>query len=428
MTVVIKAVITAVIDPRLSATRPLERGNSFAAALGIGQDHGHDSGRTAMIPVELAGDGLLLRAWRSEDADAVFRACQDPLIQRWTTVPVPYLPEHADGLVELGRKGWATETAALFGVFDAGTGELLGSHGLIRLDLDRGVAETGLWIAPWARGRGVGTRATRAVAHWALDVLGLHRLTWLAEVGNHASRLVAERVGFAFDGVQRALFHDRKGGVVDGWRGVLQPGRIRREPPAWLARGAPGARRAATFGRPQPVLAAGPVTLRPAADRDIDDMVAVSHDSESIRWTNIPVPYGAPDARWFLDERCRGRWAAGTSATFVIADPDDRFAGTVDLRIDPTDPVIAEIGFLVAPWARRRGYATAAVRATCAWGFDALALTRIVWRAHVGNVGSQRVAELAGFVAEGVQRASCEQRGERRDGWVAGLLAGDLSR
>ena len=378
-----------------------------------------------MIPVELAGDGLILRAWRPEDADAVLRACQDPLIQRWTTVPVPYLPEHADSLIELSQQGWADETKALFGVFDAGTGELLGSHGLVRLDRDRGVAEAGLWIAPWARGRGVGTRATRAVAHWALDVLGLHRLTWLAELGNHASRLIAERVGFGFDGIQRALFHDRQGAVVDGWRGVLLPGRIRREPPAWLAPGAPGARRAGTFGRPQPVLDAGPVTLRPPAEKDLDHMVAACRDSESVRWTNVPVPYDVPDARWFLDERCRTRWLAGTSAAFAIADSTDRFAGTVDLRIDPTDHDVAELGFLVAPWARRRGYATAAVRAACAWGFDALGLTRIVWRAHVGNVGSRRVAELAGFVAEGVQRSSCEQRGERRDGWVAGLLATD---
>jgi RimJ/RimL family protein N-acetyltransferase len=156
-------------------------------------------------------------------------------------------------------------------------------------------------------------------------------------------------------------------------------------------------------------------------------MVAACRDTESIRWTTVPDPYEAPDARWFLDERCRLSWAAGTSATYVIADAGDRFAGTADLRIDLTDPEVAEIGFLVAPWARRKGYATSAVRAICAWGFDALALTRIVWRAHVGNVASRRVAELAGFVAEGVQRQSCEQRGERRDGWIAGLLASDLS-
>jgi RimJ/RimL family protein N-acetyltransferase len=33
------------------------------------------------------GERVLLRRWRAEDADAVFDACQDPEVQRWTTVP-----------------------------------------------------------------------------------------------------------------------------------------------------------------------------------------------------------------------------------------------------------------------------------------------------------------------------------------------------
>ena len=49
-----------------------------------------------MEPIELTtGDGLVLRAWQEDDAEDVFRACQDPLIQRWTMVPVPYLREQA---------------------------------------------------------------------------------------------------------------------------------------------------------------------------------------------------------------------------------------------------------------------------------------------------------------------------------------------
>ena len=48
-----------------------------------------------MDPFEITVDGLLLRAWRSGDAEAVYRACQDPDIQRWTTVPRPYELHHA---------------------------------------------------------------------------------------------------------------------------------------------------------------------------------------------------------------------------------------------------------------------------------------------------------------------------------------------
>jgi RimJ/RimL family protein N-acetyltransferase len=78
---------------------------------------------------------------------------------------------------------------------------------------------------------------------------------------------------------------------------------------------------------------------------------------------------------------------------------------------------------MIAPWCRGKGYGTDAARTICAWGFGALGLARIVWRAHVGNDASRRVAEKAGFTFEGIQRAGCEQRDERRDAWVASLLA-----
>ncbi|GAB3945171.1 hypothetical protein GCM10027614_36520 [Micromonospora vulcania] len=81
-------------------------------------------------------------------------ACQDPDIQRWTTVPRPYLPEHAHGFVtEMSERAWATGTGAPFAVCDPATGELLGACALISID-SAGTGEVGYWTAPWARGRG----------------------------------------------------------------------------------------------------------------------------------------------------------------------------------------------------------------------------------------------------------------------------------
>lgn len=381
-----------------------------------------------MEPIELTtGDGLVLRAWQEDDAEDVFRACQDPLIQRWTTVPVPYLREQAVAYVrEMSRNAWVTETSAPLGVFDARTGELLASAGLVTLDLRNKHAELGTWVAPWARGRRVAERAGRAVAHWAFEVLGLIRLVWRAEVGNHASKLSAERIGFTFDGVVRALLPAREGGFVDGWHGVLLPGEVCDTPPAWVAPGGPGALRAHTFGNPPTRLPAGPGTLRMARESDLDDLVDTFRDPETVQWTSVPLDYGPEHALDFIHHRYEAGWLHGTGVGFVLADPDDRFAGTIDLRINPTDPVTAELGFSSAPWIRGKGFMTDAARAICGFGFDRLGLGRIVWRAHVGNFGSRRVAEKVGFVVEGVQRASCEQRGVRLDGWVATLLKQDL--
>ncbi|WP_432979666.1 GNAT family N-acetyltransferase [Dactylosporangium sp. CA-233914] len=381
-----------------------------------------------MDPIELAtGDGLVLRAWQPEDAEDVFRACQDPLIQRWTMIPVPYLREHAEDFTgAVTRAAWAAQTSAPLGVFDARSGELLASAGLVSLDLPNRNAEMGTWVAPWARGRRVAERAGRAVAHWAFEVLRLRRLTWRAEVGNHASKLSAERIGFTFDSVMRAGLPARGGGFVDGWHGVLLPGEVCDTPPAWVAPGGPGARRARALSSPPERLPAGPCTLRTLRESDLDDLVATFRDPATVQWTSIPLDYRPEQGLDFIRKAFPAMWLRGTGAGFAFADSDDRFVGTADLRFSPMDPVTAEVGYSAAPRARGKGYTTEAVRALCAYGFDRLAIGRIVWRAHVGNDASRRVAEKVGFRVEGVQRASCVQRGERVDGWIATLLPGDL--
>ncbi|ASW53737.1 GNAT family N-acetyltransferase [Plantactinospora sp. KBS50] len=390
-----------------------------------------------MEPSTISEAGLTLTGWRAADAADVLRACRDPDIQRWTTVPSPYRAEHAhDFVTAAAPRAWATGTAAPFAVRDTGTGELLGSCGLVTIDRRERSAEIGYWTAPWARGRGVATRAARAVARWALTDLALRRLVWQAELGNHASRLVALRAGFRVEGRLRlAAPHPR--GTQEGWVGTLLPGEV---PPADApADGGAGpygpgslaARRAAVFGRPQPELFAGTpgsdLRLRPPADHDLDLMVASCRDPEIVRWTSVPDPYRRDDAEDFV-RYCAAAWLAGTGAYYVVADPGDRYLGAVDLRIHPSDPLVAAVGFMIAPEVRGRGYLSAALAALATWGFTSLGLARIEWQAQVGNVASRRAAEKVGFRFEGTLRAALTHRGRRVDGWTGALLPEDLLR
>lgn len=379
---------------------------------------------------EIVEDGLLLRPWRPEDADAVFRACQDPDIQRWTRVPTPYLPEHAESFVTgIAPQGWAAGTAAHFAVCDAASGSLLGSCGLVTIDRHLRSAEIGYWTAPWARGQGVAVRATRALSRWAFSELDLRRIVWQAELGNHASRLVALRAGLRIEGRLRLADGGR-----DAWVGSLLPRDFERAEDADPAGGpdATAARHAAVFGRPQPVLHAHAgdtaLRLRPLAERDLDQLVLTCQDPETVRWTSVPHPYERSHAEFFALEYAPQQWAAGEGAVFAIADPDDRCAGVVELRLAAKDPLLANLGFMVAPSARGRGYCPAAVVAICRWAFTTLGLVRIEWRANVGNTASRRVAEKAGFVLEGTVRRAVDQRGEHVDAWVGSLLPEDLER
>ncbi|MEQ4304920.1 GNAT family N-acetyltransferase [Plantactinospora sp. B6F1] len=391
--------------------------------------------------VEIVEAGLRLRPWRAEDADDVYRACQDPQIQRWTNVPSPYRVEDAiDFVTKRAPQAWLNGSGAPFAVCDAGTGELLASCGLITVDSVLRSGEVGYWTAPWARGRGVAVRATRAVSRWSFQELGLRRIIWQAEVGNHASRLVALRAGFQVDGRLR-LAAPRPGGSREGWIGSLLPedltGTDPDQPDGAAQPGAPAgagslpARRAAVFAAAQPVLFARTadgteLRLRPLHEPDLEAIVATCRDPESIRWTTVPDPYQRSDAEYFVHEYSRTVWRRGTGAVFAIADGSDRYSGVMELRISPGDPLVGDLGYLVAPWSRGRGYCPAAAAAVAAWGFTALDLARLEWRANVGNTASRRAAQKAGFTIEGTARHALSHRGNRVDAWVGALLPDDL--
>jgi RimJ/RimL family protein N-acetyltransferase len=176
-------------------------------------------------PVTLSDGQVVLRPLREDDLSAIVTACQDPETVRWTTIPDPYGEAHArDFVFRYAGEGWAEDTRAVFAVADPDTDQYLGSIDL-RLSPDES-AEVGYAVAPWARGRGVGTAALRLICRWGLEVLGLQRIEWQAEVGNDASRRVAERVGFVVEGTcRKRLVH--RGRRVDGWIGSLLPGELR---------------------------------------------------------------------------------------------------------------------------------------------------------------------------------------------------------
>ena len=95
------------------------------------------------------------------------------------------------------------------------------------------------------------------------------------------------------------------------------------------------------------------------------------------------------------------------------------------MNVNAMTTPIGDVGYLIGPWARGRGYAPAALRLLCDWGFERLALQRIEWRAFVGNEASRTVATRAGFTMEGVARAALRHRDTYRDTWTGARLAAD---
>ena len=170
----------------------------------------------------LQDEVVTLRPWTMDDAPAVAAACQDPEIPRWTTVPIPYSDEDARQFVAAVTQPGVEDQLAL-ATTRTEDGLVVGSmtFWIIR----PGVGEFGYWAAAEARGRGYTPRALRLLARWVLDELGLPRLQLGTFPGNKASERVAEKVGFAPEGVLRSWM-DQRGERRDVRMWSLLPGEL----------------------------------------------------------------------------------------------------------------------------------------------------------------------------------------------------------
>ncbi|MGA0878208.1 MAG: GNAT family N-acetyltransferase [Ilumatobacteraceae bacterium] len=134
---------------------------------------------------------IRLRAVSVDDADWIFRACQDPDIQHWTTVPRPYTLDDAlffTGDTTLEYRRWAIE--------DAETSEPLGLVSIHGVQEDTGDADIGYWVAPWGRGRSVGSAAVREMIDIVRTEEDIAALVAYVAAENSASQSVVRRAGF----------------------------------------------------------------------------------------------------------------------------------------------------------------------------------------------------------------------------------------
>jgi RimJ/RimL family protein N-acetyltransferase len=147
-------------------------------------------------------------------------------------------------------------------------------------------------------------------------------------------------------------------------------------------------------------------SLRPLAEEHLDAVGALFDDPDVLRFTRLPIPPPPGFEREWLDRYEAGR-RDGTREAFAVVDDDDgTFLGmamAVDIDREARE---VELGYIVAPAARGRGVATAALDELTRWAFAELDALRITLIIDVENQASARVAERCGYVLEGVMRSS----------------------
>lgn len=157
----------------------------------------------------------------SDDVEAIRSACQDPEIQHWVPIPVPYRYEDALEYATVHtEQRWEAGTEFTWTI--RLSSQLAGVVGLYRVA--NSSADLGFWMDPAFRGRGFLTEACLEVLDFAFGPapqgLGLARVGWNAYAGNIGSARVAQKLGFHFEGTAR-LGAALRGELRDDWAAGL---------------------------------------------------------------------------------------------------------------------------------------------------------------------------------------------------------------
>jgi RimJ/RimL family protein N-acetyltransferase len=177
---------------------------------------------------------------------------------------------------------------------------------------------------------------------------------------------------------------------------------------------------------PAPELAADGIRLRELRPADVPAMTAACQDPLIQRFTFVPAPYAAEHARGFVAGLPAARASGDALALAISPAGGDELLGTVGLQRFRWEHRTCEIGYWVVPEARGRGAATAAVRLLARWALTRLGMARVQLDTDIDNVASQRVADRAGFVREGVLRSVIEVKGRRWTEVIHSLIVEDL--
>ncbi|HEY0949481.1 GNAT family N-acetyltransferase [Nocardioides sp.] len=357
------------------------------------------------MPAPTLTDGVVtLRAHRPDDAQGTFEQCQDPSSQRWTTVPVPYSMADARSFVEeFCPSRWVSDAEWIFAVEH--DGRYAGTVSL-RNEGD-GRAEIAYGSHPAVRGSGVVERALRLLLAWGFEERGIQTVIWYAHVGNWASRKVAWRLGFSYDGLLRR-WNPQRGQLLDSWVGTLLRDDPREPRTTWLD---------------NPVLEGDGIRLRPFTDADVPRIVeGIGHADTQFWLSFFPRGFDEEDGRRYV-EQVTERLATNHTVTWAwCAEEDDLLLGVVGLhRLSGGEP---EIGYWTHPDARGRRLTVKAARLAIGYGFDVLELPRLSGYAAAGNRASWRVLERLGMQRIGVQRGATHTG----DGAPADLVGYDLLR
>lgn len=170
------------------------------------------------IPEAVDTPRLALRATRAgagADINAAFAESRDHLRPWMPWARNPMSVEQSEEHCRTMQARWHAREELDFCFHSREDGVLVGKGGLHTIDWGVPKFEIGYWIRSSRTGRGFATEAALGLVELARAHLGALRIEITSDARNAASRRVAEKCGFALEGIRRRSRRDAEGGLAD---------------------------------------------------------------------------------------------------------------------------------------------------------------------------------------------------------------------
>ena len=347
----------------------------------------------------IAFENTRLRPLSELDADAYAAGTKDEAVRRFAHLPEPdYTPESVRRMIrEEVATGLSSGTLAVLALGDAETDRFVGS--LVLFDVSPEAAEVGFWIHPDARGDGHARRGLELASRFARGS-GLRTLTARTLPENKASQHCLTTAGFRETG--------RSVGAT------------------------PAGQREELFHYQRDLV---PTAQWPLVTERLQLRL---HETGDVTW--LHNLYSQPDvARYLLDEPwtmevTRDKLTERLSKTdldgeadalALVIEHEGNAIGDVALWLTDKEYRQGEIGWVLDPAHGGQGFASEAVRAVLALGFDHYHLHRITAKMDARNSASAALANRVGLRLEAHHVQDWFSKGEWTDTLIYARLASE---
>lgn len=150
---------------------------------------------------------------------------------------------------------------------------------------------------------------------------------------------------------------------------------------------------------------------------DVDDLLAVYGDRDSMRWVGDGEPLDRPECLEWVRVTERNYAERGYGMSALVGAASGRVIGFCGL-VHPGGQPEPELKYALRREFRGNGYATEAARAMLAYGAEAFGLRRVIATVAPENAASQRVLTKAGMIRLETTRHAPDGSGSMLFAWT----------